>query len=189
MPGAQISIVTKSGTNQFHGSAFDYLRNEFSTPAIILTRPPLPKPPLRQNDFGGTLGGPILKDKTFFFFSYEGLRCGSRRRTLRNSYCVSAGGGCASLSADSRALPLPDPNAPVIDPICDNVQNPCRANLTIAYSDPSSLNATSLRIDHNLSSKVTLFARYNHAPSHDATRYLEELGYDYARYRYVHRGS
>ena len=78
-----------------------------------------------------------------------------------------------------RALPLPDPNAPVIDPTCDNIQNPCRANLTIAYSNPSSLNATSLRIDHNLSSKVTLFARYNHAPSYDATRYLEELGYNH----------
>src|SRR5271157_4910058 len=83
-PGAQISIVTKSGANAFHGTAYDYLRNDifdarnwfdFAQPnATYGVVAPLPKPPLRQNDFGGTFSGPILKDKTFFFFSYEGLR-------------------------------------------------------------------------------------------------------------------
>jgi len=179
-PGAQISIVTKSGTNQFHGSVFDYLRNDIFDARNYFDRPPLPKPPLRQNDFGGTLGGPILKDKTFFFFSYEGLRLRQPQTDTEELLTVPAREAVAPVyQAILRALPLPDPNAPVIDPTCDNIQNPCRANLTIAYSNPSSLNATSLRIDHNLSSKVTLFARYNHAPSHDAMRYLEELGYDY----------
>ena len=73
------------------------------------------------------------------------------------------------------ALPLPDPNAPLIDPSCDNITNPCEATITAAYSDPSSLNATSIRIDHTLNQKITLFARYNHAPSYDATRYWEEV--------------
>ena len=73
-PGAQISIATKSGTNQFHGTAFDYLRNDFFDARNYFDAPPLIKPPLRQNDFGGVVGGPILKNKTFFFFSYEGLR-------------------------------------------------------------------------------------------------------------------
>src|SRR5271170_202271 len=73
-PGAQISIATKSGGNQFHGTAFDYLRNDVFDARNYFDAPPLPKPPLRQNDFGGTVGGPILKDRTFFFFSYEGLR-------------------------------------------------------------------------------------------------------------------
>ncbi len=72
-PGAQISILTRSGTNLFHGTAFDYLRNDFFDARNFFDVPPLPKPPLRQNDFGGTLGGPIRKDKTFFF-SYEDLR-------------------------------------------------------------------------------------------------------------------
>ncbi len=179
-PGAQISIVTKSGTNQFHGSAFDYLRNDIFDARNYFDRPPLPKPPLRQNDFGGTLGGPILKDKTFFFFSYEGLRLRQPKTDTEEVLTVPARQAAAPVYQPIlQALPLPDPNAPVVDPTCDNVQNPCRANLTIAYSNPSSLNATSLRIDHNLSSKVTLFARYNHAPSYDATRYFEELGYDY----------
>ena len=76
-PGGQISIVTRSGTNQFHGTIFDYFRNDifdannwFNTSIT----PPLPKAKERQNDFGGTIGGPILKNRTFFFFSYEGLR-------------------------------------------------------------------------------------------------------------------
>jgi Carboxypeptidase regulatory-like domain len=66
VPGGQISIVTKSGTNQFHGTAFDYVRND-----DFDARNHFDAPPLRQNDFGGTIGGPIRKDKTFFFFSYE----------------------------------------------------------------------------------------------------------------------
>jgi hypothetical protein len=73
-PGAQISIVTKSGTNQFHGDVFDYVRNDIFDARNYFDVPALPKPPIRQNDFGGTLGGPIVKGKTFFFFSYEGLR-------------------------------------------------------------------------------------------------------------------
>ena len=73
-PGGQVSIVTKSGTNQFHGVAFDYLRNDVFDARNWFDQPPLPKPPLRQNDFGGTVGGPLKKDQLFFFFSYEGLR-------------------------------------------------------------------------------------------------------------------
>ncbi|MBV8829958.1 MAG: carboxypeptidase regulatory-like domain-containing protein, partial [Acidobacteriaceae bacterium] len=73
-PGAQVLIVTRSGTNQFHGNAFDYLRNDVFDARNFFNVVPQPKPPLRQNDFGGTLGGPIRKNKAFFFFSYEGLR-------------------------------------------------------------------------------------------------------------------
>jgi len=179
-PGAQISIVTKSGTNQFHGSVFDYLRNDLFDARNYFDAPPLPKPPLRQNDFGGTVGGPILKDKTFFFFSYEGLRLRQPQTASDALLTASARAAAAPVyQTILKALPLPDPNAPVIDPTCDNVTNPCRANLTVAYSNPSSLNATSIRIDHHLTSRITLFARYNHAPSYDATRYWEELGYDH----------
>jgi hypothetical protein len=180
-PGAQISIVTKSGTNQYHGSVFDYLRNDLFDARNYFDAPPLPKPPLRQNDFGGTVGGPILKDKTFFFFSYEGLRLRQPQTASGALLTASARAAAAPVyQTILKALPLPGPNAPVIDPTCDNVTDPCMANLTVAYSNPSSLNATSIRIDHNLASKITLFARYNHAPSYDTTRYWEELGYDHA---------
>jgi hypothetical protein len=85
-PGGQISIVTRSGTNQFHGTAFDYLRNDALDASNwfngYTNTPPLPKAKERQNDFGGTFGGPILKKRTFFFFSYEGLRLRLPQTTL-----------------------------------------------------------------------------------------------------------
>src|SRR5207244_3682830 len=75
MPGGQISILTRSGTNQFHGTVFEYLRNDkLDANDWFANFTGVRKPPERQNDFGGTFSGPILKDKTFFFFSYEGLR-------------------------------------------------------------------------------------------------------------------
>src|SRR6266481_6101349 len=74
-PGGQISIATRSGTNAFHGTLFEYFRNDvLDARDWFVNFNGLPKPQERQNDFGGVFGGPILKDKTFFFFSYEGLR-------------------------------------------------------------------------------------------------------------------
>ena len=77
-PGGQISIATRSGTNAFHGTAFEYFRNDVLDANNwfngYTNNPALPKAEERQNDFGGVIGGPIIKDKTFFFFSYEGLR-------------------------------------------------------------------------------------------------------------------
>ena len=180
-PGAQISIVTKSGTNQFHGTAFDYLRNDIFDARNYFNAPPLPKPPLRQNDFGGTLGGPILKDKTFFFFSYEGLRLRLPQTASGKFLTASARAAVApAYQPIVNALPLPAPNAPFSDLFCDNITKPCLANITVGYSNPSTLNATSIRIDHSLNKKITLFARYNHAPSYDTTRFWEELSYDHA---------
>ena len=75
--GAAINAVTKSGTNQFHGSLFEFLRNN-----KLDARSPFDGasvPPFRQNQFGGAVGGPIKSDKAFFFFNYEGLR---RRQAL-----------------------------------------------------------------------------------------------------------
>jgi hypothetical protein len=180
-PGAQISIVTKSGSNQFHGTAFDYLRNDIFDARNYFDTPPLIKPPLRQNDFGGTVSGPIIKDKTFFFFSYEGLRLLLPQQASSVFYTASARAAVApAYQPVINALPLPDPSAPLVDPTCDNITNPCLAPLTVAYSNPSRINATSIRVDHNLTKKISLFARYNHAPSYDATRSWETLSYDNA---------
>ena len=68
--GAILNIATKSGTNQFHGEVFDYLRNDVFDARNFFD---IAKPAFRRNQYGGTLGGPIVKDRTFFFFSYEGL--------------------------------------------------------------------------------------------------------------------
>jgi Carboxypeptidase regulatory-like domain len=71
--GAVVNVVTKSGTNELHGSAYEFFRNDVLN-SHGFTFQPTPKPPFKQNQFGGTLGGPIKKDKTFIFGSYEGRR-------------------------------------------------------------------------------------------------------------------
>ena len=159
-PGGQISIVTRSGTNQFHGTVFDYLRNDifdannwFNTAVT----PQLAKSEERQNDFGGTFGGPILKDRTFFFFSYEGLRL-----RLPNTALTTV----PDLSARQNAIPAVQPllNAFPFDPNQPDLGNG-RAQFNASFSNPATLDAYSLRIDHKLSEKLTLFGRYNYSPS------------------------
>ena len=72
--GGQVSVVTKSGSNAFHGSLFEYIRNDALDAANFFDNIIGQKAPLRLNQFGGSIGGPIIKDKLFFFFSYEGYR-------------------------------------------------------------------------------------------------------------------
>src|SRR3989449_10619519 len=76
--GAQVTIVTTSGTNQFHGSVFEYLRNDALDTRnffdVANAPDPTPVPPFQRNQFGGAVGGPIRKDKMFFFGNYEGFR-------------------------------------------------------------------------------------------------------------------
>src|SRR5689334_4010995 len=72
--GGQVSVVTKSGGNAFHGSLFEYFRNDALDAANFFDNIIGSKAPLRLNQFGGSVGGPIVKDKFFFFFSYEGYR-------------------------------------------------------------------------------------------------------------------
>ena len=72
--GAVVNVVIKSGTNNFHGSAFEFLRNSYMDAKNFFDDPNSPIPPFKQNQFGGTLGGPIIKNKTFFFMDYQGTR-------------------------------------------------------------------------------------------------------------------
>ncbi|MBI3209110.1 MAG: carboxypeptidase regulatory-like domain-containing protein, partial [Candidatus Solibacter usitatus] len=73
--GASVNVVTKSGGNHWHGNLYHFFRNEaFNAGEFFLNRAGQPKPRLRQNQFGFTLGGPLRKDSTFFFVSYEGNR-------------------------------------------------------------------------------------------------------------------
>ncbi len=71
--GGTVNIVTKSGTNQFHGTAFEFFRNTaLDANSFFQNASGQPKPIFRQNQYGGTIGGPIVRDKLFFFLSYQG---------------------------------------------------------------------------------------------------------------------
>src|SRR5215469_4355006 len=166
-PGGQISIVTRSGTNQFHGTAFDYFRNDVLDASDwfngYLNNPPLPKAEERQNDFGGTLSGPILKERTFFFFSYEGLRLRLPQTTLTT---------VPDQASRQDALPAmqpyfnayPRPNGPEV------TSSPGTAEFNASYSNPASLDAYSLRVDHKIGQRLNLFGRYDYSPSESAQR-------------------
>jgi hypothetical protein len=157
-PGAQVSIVTRSGTNEFHGTLFDYLRNDaLDANDWFANRDGLTKPQERQNDFGGMLAGPIIKNQTFFLFSYEGLRLRlpevAESEVPSQSARVSA---ITTLQPYFNSFPVPAAGAPDINGI-----SPFNAS----YSNRSTLDAVSLRIDQRVSDKVTLFGRYNYSPS------------------------
>src|SRR5262245_33990171 len=73
--GAKVIVTTKGGTNEFHGSLYEFLRNDkFDATNFFANRSGAEKPVFKQNQFGGTIGGPVIKNKAFFFFSYQGTR-------------------------------------------------------------------------------------------------------------------
>ncbi|MGD1079659.1 MAG: TonB-dependent receptor [Candidatus Sulfotelmatobacter sp.] len=167
-PGGQISIVTRSGANQFHGTAFDYFRNTvLDANDWFADQAGLTKPKEQQNDFGGTLSGPFIKDKTFFFFSYEGLRLRLPQTALtlvpdtnpQDPY--SRQFAAAALLPYVNAFPLP--NGPEVLDVNGNHQGVAQFNGT--YSDPGTLDAYSLRVDHKLNDRFNIFGRYNYSPS------------------------
>jgi hypothetical protein len=187
-PGGQISIATRSGTNQFHGTVFDYLRNDIFDANNwfngYTNNPPLSKAKERQNDFGGTFSGPIFKERTFFFFSYEGLRLRLPQTALTTVPDASfTPGGTTNARANAipalqpylNAYPLPNHNSPEIfvpcnpatDPTCPPAgQKPTgAAAFNSTYSNPATLDAYSMRVDDKLTTKLNLFGRYNYSPS------------------------
>ncbi len=83
--GAVVNVVTKSGTNDFHGSLFEFVRNDLFDAKNFFDSPSAPIPPFRQNQFGGSLGGPVSRNRTFFFLSYEGQRI---RKSVTSTFSV-----------------------------------------------------------------------------------------------------
>jgi hypothetical protein len=184
-PGGQISIVTRSGANQFHGTAFDLLRNDvLDANNWFADNAGLRKPEERQNDFGGTFSGPILKDRTFFFFSYEGLRLRLPQvgqSTVPDASFTPGGTTNSRQNANSamqpflNAYPLPNPNSPEIFVPCNPATDPTcppsgqkatgSAAFNASFSNPGTLDAYSLRIDHKLNDQANIFGRYNYSPS------------------------
>ncbi len=172
-PGGQFAFETKSGANQFHGTAYDYLRNDFFDANDWFNNYFGAKgTALRQNDFGGTLGGPVKiphvysgKDKTFFFVSYEGLRLTSPVPASINFVPDSAlrSSAPASLQPVLNAFPVQSPNG--VDDTTNGI-----AQFIGNWSNPSSIDSTSVRLDHAISDKLRFFFRFSETSSNTASR-------------------
>lgn len=163
-PGGQVILTTRSGTNRFHGEVYDYFRNEaMDANDWFANHAGRPRAAERHNDFGGYLGGPLARKRTFFFFSYEGARL----RLPQTGVIVVPYLNGTSCSAPSAVAPLldafPKPNGAV------SVAT-CTGEFTGSYANSATLDATSVRIDHNLSGRLSVFGRYNYAPSTTTSR-------------------
>lgn len=166
-PGAQVMLVTRSGTNDYHGSVYEYLRNEaFDGNDWFANQLGLPRAPLRLNDYGGTFGGPIRlpgyngHDHTFFFFSYEnqGFKL---PQTFQSTVPTMAVRQAATGPSADVLNGFPEPNGAA--------QPPDGAAFNLAYGVPTHSYSASLRLDHRFNDKYTLWGRVNYAPSNSQT--------------------
>ncbi len=167
-PGAQISLVTRSGTNRYSGSLYEFLGND-KTDANdwFLNQQALPKPPLRFNDFGGVLGGPFWiprlydgRNRTFFFLSLEGTTLLEPQPVF--SFAVptlqARQDAMPSVAALLNIYPLPNRSyGPGGDPGF--------AYFAGSSSLPQAQRSFGLRLDHTFNDRLTAFVRYNQAPA------------------------
>jgi hypothetical protein len=139
--GTVINVVTKSGTNEFHGSAFEFFRDKSlngNSYAQKIKTPIGPRLPFRVNQFGGSLGGPIVKEKAFFFVSYDG-----QRQTIPNEVVVTAPANLPSDAATQQGLALVKSKA-------DN------------YAQTRNQDVFLAKVDWQIDQKHRLSVRYNH---------------------------
>jgi hypothetical protein len=188
--GSQMMIVSKGGTNQFHGDACDYLRNSmldsrnyFDLPPSILGRR---LPLFRRNQFGGSVGGPIRKDKTFFYGVYEGLRSslgstninitadpaclGPAGATITEAACPSLGAATATVAPQMvpfEAL-YPTPNLPYDE-------------YGFVFNEVAVEDYAQLRLDEIFSAKDSVFARWTFDQSSEGVPFNFNESYDRAR--------
>src|SRR5229473_518036 len=147
------NVVTKSGTNQFHGSVFEYLRNDVLDAADFFTNKQRGKKnPLHRNQYGATLGGPILKDRMFFFLSYEGFR--QVAPTVSSTRVPTAAERATVTDPISKALLQFWPNP-------TNLNAPAGTSNFIANVRATTFDETGLaKVDYNFSEKDHLSARW-----------------------------
>ncbi len=169
-PGGLVTVVTKSGGNQFHGSAYEFFQNDALSARNPFDVAPNPKSELRQNDFGGSFGGPIIHDRTFFFFAYEGFR----QVTGVASPIFSSVPTAAEQALGPAGIVAADPDIPAgtpVDPIAANLfklyplpntgaANALTNNFVFDPNKTQFSNAYDARVDHRFNENNLLFARF-----------------------------
>ena len=174
--GGQISVVTRSGGNQLHGTAWEFLRNGALDGNNFFAPSDQPAPRYQRNQFGGTLGGPLVKNRTFFFADYEGMRMAAGQTLITNVPTLAERAGDFSQSG----LPVIDPTTGQPIPggkIPQYYLNPTGAKIAALYplpnrnvpganyvSSPSltdNLNHFDVRLDHSFRASDDLFTRYS----------------------------
>jgi hypothetical protein len=198
--GAVVNVITRSGTNQFHGTAFEYLRNRALNARNFFQTSTLP---LVQNQYGGTLGGPVIRNKTFFFGTYQGFK---RRTTdFRNSALVPTAAersGDFSQSVDRAGKPItvkdPRTNQPFpgnliptarLSPVAQNFLKLAIPLPNYPATGPNGLYQTAskgsdnnqwlAKLDHQFSDRHKLSGAYFWSDSVEHQRFVKEI--DFAR--------
>ena len=180
--GGVVNAITRSGTNAFHGSAYEFLRNSALDARNFFEDPTAPKAPFKRNQFGGAVGGPIIKNRTFFFADFEairqskgiavvdtvpsnaaraGLLCSNPAGADPSNPCTTtqlpAGVGTDANGVDLKAkayLPLfPVPNGPILG-------NGDTALFTFSGQQVVNENFVTTRADHKFSEKDSLYGTY-----------------------------
>ena len=189
--GAQISLITKGGTNDFRGALFEFHRPTILTANDFFNnRSGIPRPALIRNTFGGALGGPIIKDRAFFFYSYEGRRDRSQASVVQRVPLVSMGrgelryvnasGGVTTVTAANLATIFPGlggVNPIAVAALAEAARKYPANDFTTGDSSasrllntagfrfntplPVDLNSHTAKFDFNLTDRQTLFARTN----------------------------
>lgn len=160
--GAVVNVTTKSGTNQFHGSAFEYLRNSFFDADPFFQPGGTAKPQFIQNQYGATIGGPIIKDRTFFFFGWQGTRTDDAAPQLAVVPTQAQINGQFSTAIYNPATTIRNPSG------SGYVRAPFPGNLIPAGDfDPTSVKLLSLYPSPNLSGKSNFFSNQKESIAQD----------------------
>jgi carboxypeptidase family protein len=177
-PGGQVSIITQSGTNQWHGSVFEYLRNNaLDAPNFFDVGS---APPFQRNQFGGSLGGPIQKDKTFVFTNYEGFRQNLHQTSVtyvpdasaRNGTFVALGSGCGPAGSTARTACASEVTSLLnLWPIANGTDNPLAGTAQYISSPLQTIREDfgTARVDHIFSKNDSAMAAYTNDDSGSVT--------------------
>src|SRR5215475_4942051 len=163
--GGVFNIATRSGTNQFHGTVFEFLRNSALDAANFFENANgQQKAPFKRNQFGAAGGGPIIKNKAFIFGAYEGFRERLGLTVVEDVPSLAARRG-AFLPQGRAVSPAVIPYLQLIPaPTIDN-PNGEKATYIGQFNQPSNLDTYNVRVDYNFSRNDSLFARYTHNDS------------------------